>query len=172
MGKVVPFRKPSKRNPDAAQAIVDYCEKWIDDGTHLELCREMLRIALDLDPKNVTTKSEYGRVLYLLREYLPAAAYHLEAAETVPTSWAHWYNAGVCKYADCRYIEALECFDHAYNLSPETPDVLYYIARTFNQLCQPEKELLAWQLFLKVATDENEKARARHAIEMIMRGRR
>jgi tetratricopeptide (TPR) repeat protein len=153
-GKILHFRKRGRRYPKAAQAIVDRCEVWLDQEVNLTLCKELIYIALEMDPECFDANYEYARVLYYLGKNIEAANYWIEASRILPGRWEPYYNAGLAKMYCFEDSEAEALLLRASMLNRNEPDILYGLARLYHRSSRRNLELKALRSFVEVCEDE------------------
>jgi tetratricopeptide (TPR) repeat protein len=103
-----------------------------------------------------------GCVVCLILGALPTRAAAAEQATEIAS--AH-FQTGLTYYDAGRYLEAAREFEQAYSLS-RRPDLLYNIARSFEQALDPARAIVAYRRYSERATiDEETSAEVRARLE-------
>jgi Tfp pilus assembly protein PilF len=133
-----------------------------------EKAAELLRQAVEAEPRNFELRMRYGRVVRDQKKYPAAGAEFLRATELQPESIAAWNELAGMLVLTEDYPRALAALDRVRQLGGETPGHYYMRAIMLDKMRQLQPALDSYRKFLASSDgkfpDEEFKARQRARI--------
>ena len=118
-----------------------------------EQAREAYRRALELDPHNVDSRVNLGRLLHEAGQFEAAEAHYRLALSVRPANATAQFNLGVCLEDLDRRSEAITAYREAVRSDPEGPDAYYNLARLLEKRGDSKAALRYLQIYRNLSKD-------------------
>ena len=132
-------------DPDTAPAHSALGWIAMNYETDLQISAKHFRLALELDPSNMSTIRNAGTFCYALGRLDYALALGEFSVSRDPVNPSGYFNLAQHYTLAGRYEEAIESANTALKLSPGMPGAQYYIGESLLRLGQPEPALAAFE---------------------------
>lgn len=132
-------------DPDTATAHATLGWIAMSYRTDLQISAKHFRLALELDPSNMSTIRNAGTFCYALGRLDYALALGEFSVSRDPVNPSGYFNLAQHYTLAGRYEEAIESANTALKLSPGMPGAQYYIGESLLRLGQPEPALAAFE---------------------------
>lgn len=115
---------------------------------------------LEFSPKHYSTLYNLGLTLQMQKKHTQALEFYIRALETDNSDPDGYFNAGVINFELKNYEAARELFEKADKLAPNRDDILFYINRCKDELCNyndlgTEQILAEYERFSDKKVDDN-----------------
>jgi predicted O-linked N-acetylglucosamine transferase (SPINDLY family) len=141
------------------QDPVAQVERLLQEGSALLQSRqpqqalELIRKALQLDPRSAAAHNDYGHALYELKRYDDAIASFDQAIALNPGFAGFYYNRGMALYDLARYEGATASFDQAIARNPGHARAFNYRGNALYELRQTQAALASYAAAIALNAD-------------------